>query len=233
MIEIIRNFINIILILSISIHLATCSPTTSVKSENNNSESQTHQKVQRSSIITQTTPAEMTLEEKKPVSPLLQSPLRIKYRAIDIEDIPPLSPKEESLEGKDEYYLGYHDVLRITVFGRYDPVSGTTDLVRETEIRDDGNISFPLVGDIEAAGLTIPDLQTNLLEKLKVYIVSPKIDIQIIKYGSRNVSILGEVLNPQVIFLKGRTTLLEAISVCGGLTPKASNSRLPLKALKL
>ncbi|VAX34281.1 hypothetical protein MNBD_NITROSPIRAE03-2076, partial [hydrothermal vent metagenome] len=50
----------------------------------------------------------------------------------------------------------------------------------------------------------------------------PKVDIQIIKYASRDVSLLGEVENPDVIYLRGKTTLLEAIAKAGGLTEKAN-----------
>ncbi|NOZ25084.1 MAG: hypothetical protein GXO94_03200 [Nitrospirae bacterium] len=168
--------------------------------------------------IAYTTPAEMTPEQKKPVNPLQRSP----YLIEELSKIPSLSPKEEVLEGQEEYYLGYHDILRITVFGRQDAVKGSSDITRETEIRNDGMISYPLIGDIKAAGLTIPQLQRNIVERLKEYIVAPKVDIQIIKYASRDVSILGEVENPHVIYLRGRTTLLEAIAKAGGLTEKAN-----------
>jgi polysaccharide export outer membrane protein len=83
-------------------------------------------------------------------------------------------------------------------------------------------ISYPLIGDVMAAGLTIPELQQRIIERLKEYITAPKIDIQIIEYGSRDVSILGEIKNPQVIYLRGKTTLLEAIARCGGVTEKAN-----------
>ncbi len=165
-----------------------------------------------------TTPAEMTPEQKKPLDPLHRSPYLIK----EVENIPVSSPREEALEGKEEYYLGYHDILRITTFGRADPVKSATDITRDTEIRDDGMISYPLIGDIKTAGLTIPELRHNIVEKLKEYIVAPQIDIQIIKYGSRDISILGEVRNPHVIYLRGKTTMLKAIAEAGGLTDKAN-----------
>ncbi len=165
-----------------------------------------------------TTPAEMTPEQKNPVNPLRRSP----YLIEELSKIPQPSPREEVLEGQEEYYLGYHDILRITVFGRQDAIKGTSDITRDAEIRNDGMISYPLIGDIKAAGLTIPQLQRNIVERLKEYIVSPKVDIQIVKYASRDVSILGEVENPHVIYLRGRTTLLEAIAKAGGLTDKAN-----------
>jgi polysaccharide export outer membrane protein len=203
--------------LALSFIFLACSTTTYIKWDE-----ETYQdalkKFENNTVVIQTTPSKMTPEQKKPLNPLHRSPYLIKK----IEKIPVLSPREEVLEGREEYYLGYHDILRITVFGRQDPVKGVSDIVRDTEIRDDGKISYPLIGDIWAVGLTIPELQRNIVEKLKEYIAVPKVDIQIIKYGSRDVSILGEVREPQIIYLRGKTTLLEAIAQAGGLTENAN-----------
>lgn len=79
-------------------------------------------------------------------------------------------------------------------------------------------ISFPLIGNIQIAGLTVPELQTLLAQK---YITKPNIDIQIVKYGSLRVAVLGEVKQPGIIFLRGKTTILEAVTMAGGLTENA------------
>jgi polysaccharide export outer membrane protein len=70
--------------------------------------------------------------------------------------------------------------------------------------------------------LTIPELQDRLVARLGEYIAAPKVDIQITKYASRNVSILGEVAQPRVMYLSTRTTILEAIAAAGGLKPTAN-----------
>jgi len=208
--------LTVVIILSLAFTTA-CAPPASVKWDESNNRS-VNQRVSSTNAVSFTTPEEMTPEQKKPVNPLQHSPYLIK----ELDKIPKLSPRDEVLEGQEEYYLGYHDILRITIFGRQDSVKGATDITRDTEIRNDGMISYPLIGDIKAAGLTTPQLQRNIVKKLKEYIVAPKIDIQIIKYASRDVSILGEVNLPHVIYLKGRTTLLEAIAKAGGLTEKAN-----------
>ncbi|VAX34334.1 hypothetical protein MNBD_NITROSPIRAE03-1342 [hydrothermal vent metagenome] len=208
--------LTVVIILSLAFTTA-CAPPASVKWDEPNNRS-VNQRVSSTNAVSFTTPEEMTPEQKKPVNPLRRSP----YIIEELDKIPELSPRDEVLEGQEEYYLGYHDIMRITVFGRQDSVKGATDITRDTEIRNDGMISYPLIGDTKAAGLTIPQLQRNIVEKLKEYIVAPKVDIQIIKYASRDVSILGEVKVPHVIYLKGRTTLLEAIANAGGLTEKAN-----------
>jgi len=205
----------LILVFSFSFAAAGCSTVTHVKWED-----KSYQSIAGANNggVLETTPREMSAEQRKSVNPIYLSPFLIKK----MDETHPLSPKEEALEGREEYYLGYHDILTITVFGRQDPVKGTTDITRDAEIRDDGMISYPLIGDLMAAGLTIPDLQQNIIEKLKEYITNPKIDIQVKEYGSRDVSILGEVNKPRVIYLRGKTTLLEAVAKADGLTDKAN-----------
>ena len=124
------------------------------------------------------------------------------------------SALSEPQEKYESYRLGPHDVLEITVLNR-------ETITRKTEIRDDGMISFPLIGNIQIAGLTVPELQTLLTQKLSEYITKPNIDIQIVKYGSLRVAVLGEAEQPGIIFLRGKTTILEAVAMAGGLTENA------------
>lgn len=207
------SMLPVLLIMALSITFAGCSTSQYIQSDENRYQGPSNKK-----DIIKTTPEQMTPEQKMPTNPLHRSP----YLVEKTEIVPAVSPKEEALEGREEYYLGYHDELRITVFGRHDPQEGSTDIVRDTEIRNDGKISYPLIGDIMAVGLTVPELRENIVEKLKEYIAVPKVDIQIIKYRSRNVSIFGEVKEPQVLYLTGKTKLLEAIALAGGLTEKAN-----------
>lgn len=137
-------------------------------------------------------------------------------RATDVKlpYIPPIKNKTEPSAPQkkyESYHLGPHDILEITVFNK-------EAITRKTEIRDGGMISFPLIGNIQIAGLTVPELQILLTQKLSEYIVEPKIDIQIIEYGSKKVVVLGEVGKPGVIFLRGKTTILETVAMVGGLT---------------
>ena len=144
-------------------------------------------------------------------------------RAKDVQLISS-PPKKKSIKSKsalsepqekyESYRLGPHDVLEITVLNR-------ETITRKTEIRDDGMISFPLIGNIQIAGLTVPELQTLLTQKLSEYITKPNIDIQIVEYGSLRVAVLGEVNKPGIIFLRGKTTILEAVAMAGGLTENA------------
>lgn len=168
--------------------------------------------------VRQVVPASMSVAERQASQSLLTS----SYLQADIAQMPVLDGRAEALQGRGDYYLGHHDVLRITVFGRREPEKGSADIVRDTEIRDDGMISYPLVGDIPAAGRTVPELHDEIVARLSEYIKMPRVDIQIVTYGSRNVAILGEVEAPQVLYLRRATQLMEVIARAGGLTPQAN-----------
>ncbi len=95
------------------------------------------------------------------------------------------------------------------------------DLREEVIVRPDGKISFPLVGDIQAGGLTLTELDKELTERISVYIRYPEVSIMLRKFGGRKVVILGEVRNPGVYRPTGRGSLLEAIALAGGFTDHA------------
>jgi len=113
-----------------------------------------------------------------------------------------------------EYLIGEEDVLHIAVWQE-------PDLDQEVIVRPDGRISFPLVGDIQAAGLTIPQLDELISEKLKQYVKFPEVSISIQKLGGKKVIVLGEILSPGVYSVSGSKTLLEAIALAGGFTKDA------------
>jgi len=81
-----------------------------------------------------------------------------------------------------------------------------------------------LVGDIQVTGLTIPQLDDEITERLKEYIKFPEVSISIRKIGGNKVFVLGEVNGPGVYTLTGQKTVLEAITLAGGFTNDATVS---------
>jgi len=120
-----------------------------------------------------------------------------------------------------EYIIGEEDVLAISVWQN-------PDLNQEVIVRPDGRISFPLVGDIQASGLTIPRLDQEITERLKEYIKFPEVSISIRKIGGKKIIVLGEVLSPGVYSMTGKNTVLEAIAMAGGFTTDATVSSVIL-----
>ena len=120
-----------------------------------------------------------------------------------------LFPYEES-----QYIISPGDVLYISVWEN-------PDLTGEVIVRPDGMISFPLIDEVKAAGLTISELDKEMTERLKEYIRFPDVSISLRAMGGQRVIILGEVKSPGVYSLKGRKTVLEAVALAGGFTKDA------------
>jgi polysaccharide export outer membrane protein len=112
--------------------------------------------------------------------------------------------------GPGDYRIGPADVLRITVWGH-------EDLSRLSVVAPDGRMPFPLVGHVEAGGLTPTELETRLRQLLgKDYLVDPQVTIAVQEYRSQRVFVLGEAEKPGTYALSGRSTLLDVLSQAGG-----------------
>lgn len=96
----------------------------------------------------------------------------------------------------------------------------------ETPIRvgEDGFLRLPLVGQIQAAGLTVQALGRRLEEALADYLQEPAVTVQVAEAKSHPVSILGAVQNPGVFQLQGRKRLLEMVSQAGGVLAEAGST---------
>jgi polysaccharide export outer membrane protein len=131
---------------------------------------------------------------------------------------PDLTPK--AYEAPTGFLLGPEDELEITVWGN-------KDLTRVTAVRPDGLISMPLIGDVQAAGLTADALAQRISDRLKQYIAStPAVSVSVKELNSYTVYVLGEVQKPGKFQLKSYITVLQAISMAGGFTEWAKKNRL-------
>jgi polysaccharide export outer membrane protein len=131
---------------------------------------------------------------------------------------PDLSPK--SYEAPTGFLLGPEDELEITVWGN-------KDLTRVTAVRPDGLISMPLIGDVQAAGLTADALAQRIAERLKQYLAtSPAVSVSVKELNSYSVYVLGEVSKPGKLQLKSYITVLQAITMAGGFTDYAKKNKL-------
>ncbi|RJO64476.1 MAG: hypothetical protein C4540_04120 [Candidatus Omnitrophota bacterium] len=124
------------------------------------------------------------------------------------------APLEKKAQKRPEYLIGPGDILQISVWQN-------KDLDQEVIVRPDGKISFPLVGDADAEGFTITELDTMLTEKLKEYVRYPEVSISLRKMGGQKVIVLGEVSSPGVYGVSGTRTALEAVGLAGGFTKDA------------
>jgi polysaccharide export outer membrane protein len=113
--------------------------------------------------------------------------------------------------GAAEYSITEEDELRVSVWQN-------DDLNQEVVVRPDGRISFPLIGDVIAKGLTISQLDAEITDRLKEFIKFPEVSISLKKMGGRKVVVLGEVENPGVYSVTGAHTIIQAIGLAGGFT---------------
>jgi len=88
-------------------------------------------------------------------------------------------------------------------------------------VENDGTVTLPLVGRIQAAGLTLPEFEALLDEKLTAQLKEPKISITVTESLSQPITVLGWVNNPGIQRLHGRPSLAEVLSQAGGLRPDA------------
>ena len=140
---------------------------------------------------------------------------------------------------EEEYLLGLGDTLEISVWK-------IADLSRDVIVRPDGKISFPLIGDIQAEGRTLTQLDEELTTKLATYVREPQVSVMIKtfgwkkelpagvtlehkpevsvmikKFGGKKVIVLGEVANPGVYKFTVDMRLIEALALAGDCTKYA------------
>ncbi len=117
-------------------------------------------------------------------------------------------------ENGDSYLINPHDLIDISVLGE-------SDLSLSVRVSELGMISFPLLGEVRAAGLTPIQFERHLEDLLEEdFLVSPSVNITIREYGT--ISVLGQVQKPGAFEIKGRLTVTRAIAQAGGLTKTAS-----------
>ena len=114
-----------------------------------------------------------------------------------------------------EYTIGPGDILKITVWGH-------DDLSKDYPVTLDGRAPFPLIGVVQAAGLSTSELAKRLRDLLeKDYLVNPQVIVSVKEYLSSKVHVLGDAEKPGLFYLTGPTTLLEMLSKAGGLSRTA------------
>ena len=100
------------------------------------------------------------------------------------------------------------------------------DLTRVLPVRPDGKISMPLIGEVQASGLTPVKLRNDLTEKLKKYISGPEVTVIVQEAKSQRFNIIGEVGKPGTYDILGPMTVLDAISAAGGLQEFAKSKKI-------
>ena len=117
------------------------------------------------------------------------------------------------------YFIQPGDVLEISVWKE-------EDLKKQVLIRPDGGMSFPLVGDIKAAGKSVADLQNLITEKLTKYMPDPVVTVATIKLDGNKVYVIGKVAKPGEFQANRYLDVVQALSMAGGMTPYAADNKI-------
>jgi polysaccharide biosynthesis/export protein len=127
--------------------------------------------------------------------------------ATDKDDKKPAAQAPSPIDA--EYRVGPGDKLRIEVYK--DP-----QLSQSVQVRPDGKITLPLLGDIPATDRTPLELRDSIAKSLKEYITNPTVTVIVVEALASKVYVMGEVTRPGTMELHGPTTILQALAMAGG-----------------
>jgi polysaccharide export outer membrane protein len=117
----------------------------------------------------------------------------------------------------DAYVLGPDDALRISVLEA--PESSTERMLIDSE----GQITLPMTGRFQAAGLPVRDLEDEVRRRFTPYIHEPHVSVSLVAPRAQTVSVIGAVGKPGVHSIRGPTPLVEVLSLAGGLREDAGH----------
>lgn len=129
------------------------------------------------------------------------------------------APPAAGAAPSESYVIGASDLLTVTVW-KEPTLSGSL------LVRPDGMISVPLLGDVQASGLTALQLADQITIKLKKFVQEPNVSVVLTQINSKKVYLLGEVGKKGPVEMTPGMTLLEAISSAGGLTDFANAKKI-------
>ncbi len=112
-----------------------------------------------------------------------------------------------------DYIVQPQNVLEINVYGE-------EDLSKTVQVSASGEISCPLLGRVKVAGMSPAEIEEKLTKLYQEYLVKPDISVLVKEYS--NFYVYGQVVKPGAYKLEGDVTILEAITLAGGLTAIAN-----------
>ncbi len=118
----------------------------------------------------------------------------------------------------DTYRIGPADEIAIRVTGQPDYT------LEKAKVSPTGSVYHPLLGDVDVAGMTVPQLIERLTKDLSEYLINPKVSVALIEASSAKIGVLGEVVHPGIVIMNRPMNLLEAIASSGGFADTGSKS---------
>jgi len=114
----------------------------------------------------------------------------------------------------NDYKLHAGDKIEVSVWKE-------VDLQRKVTVRPDGRFTFPLTGDVQAAGRSADEIRTDIETRLKRYIPEPVVTVTVEEVLGNRVYVIGQVVRPGMFVMNPQLDVLQALSMAGGTTPFA------------
>jgi len=119
------------------------------------------------------------------------------------------------------YLIGAGDILDISVWKNL-------DLTRQVVVLPDGKITFPLIGELQAAGKTVASLHKELEIKLNRYVPDVSLSMMVAQVNSMLIYVIGRANNPGRFVLNTNANVLQALAMAGGLNPFAKRGKIKI-----
>jgi polysaccharide export outer membrane protein len=132
---------------------------------------------------------------------------------------PPAVTQDNSKVDKKTYVIGENDLLEVDVWK-------DKEISRTVPVRPDGKISLPLIGEIQASGMTPLQLQDDIAQRLKSFLANPEVTVIVTDPRSHHFNIVGQIAKPGEYALSQSMTVLDAISVAGGFRDFAKETKI-------
>ena len=125
----------------------------------------------------------------------------------------------KALAQEEAYRLGPGDVLEISVWK-------DESLSREVIVPPDAVVSFPLIGSIDVKNLSVPELKEVIKKRLNEYVPDATVAVMLRQVNSLRAFVIGKVNNPGQFPINMETSVMQILSMAGGLNPFASTSKI-------
>lgn len=132
---------------------------------------------------------------------------------------PPETVQAQLEKPGDDYIIGSGDILDISLWK-------DEAMTRQVTVRTDGKIVFPLIGEIAAAGRSVAEVKKEMVEKLEEYVPEPVLTVDVKQMNSMIIYVTGRITKPGQYLVNSRVTVLQAISIAGGLNAFAKRSKI-------
>ena len=119
------------------------------------------------------------------------------------------------------YLIQPGDVLAVVVWKE-------EDLKQEVLVRPDGGISFPLAGDIEAAGHTVQEVKETIVDRIKEFIPDPVVTVLVQKTDGNAIYVLGKVMRAGAFVMQRPMDVTQALAMAGGLATFADENSISI-----